>query len=247
MITISSGHGLHVRGARGLIDEVDEARRVVNRTAELLKAAGSLVNVFHDDVSRTQRDNINAIVSYHNSTKRELDISIHFNSTASGLIEDRAIGTEVLYRKYNKEARKIAGATATAISSTSGLLLRHQWRKMSGTVPTANLGFINGSNRTAILIEVCFVNSREDVRLYQLHFDQICNAIAQTALAHTSGNITSADPVSGQEPSPWARTAWAWGIENQITDGTNPQTMPTREQLVQLLFNYHRSFLPKQG
>jgi hypothetical protein len=28
-VVISSGHGLHVRGASGVLDEVDEARRVV--------------------------------------------------------------------------------------------------------------------------------------------------------------------------------------------------------------------------
>ena len=39
-IAISSGHGLHVRGARGLIDEVDEARHVTDRTAEILRSAG---------------------------------------------------------------------------------------------------------------------------------------------------------------------------------------------------------------
>jgi hypothetical protein len=30
-IVISSGHGKYVRGASGLLDEVDEARRVVER------------------------------------------------------------------------------------------------------------------------------------------------------------------------------------------------------------------------
>ena len=30
-IVIASGHGNHVRGASGIIDEVDEARRVVER------------------------------------------------------------------------------------------------------------------------------------------------------------------------------------------------------------------------
>ena len=48
-ITISSGHGLLVRGASGYLDEVDEARRVVDRVADILRKAGDDVNGYHDD------------------------------------------------------------------------------------------------------------------------------------------------------------------------------------------------------
>jgi N-acetylmuramoyl-L-alanine amidase len=34
---ISSGHSLKVRGASGFIDEVDEARKVVNKVTDYLK------------------------------------------------------------------------------------------------------------------------------------------------------------------------------------------------------------------
>ena len=40
-------------------------------------------------------------------------------------------------------------------------------------------------------------------------------------------------------PSDWAREAWEWAVANKITDGTNPKGTPTREQMIQLLFNYH--------
>ena len=40
-------------------------------------------------------------------------------------------------------------------------------------------------------------------------------------------------------PSHWAANAWAWGKQHRITDGSNPQGKPTREQMVQLLYNYH--------
>ena len=60
-ITISSGHGLHVRGASRFIDEVNEARRVVPRVAHFLRQAGMTVHEFHDNTSRNQRDNLNAI------------------------------------------------------------------------------------------------------------------------------------------------------------------------------------------
>jgi len=49
---------------------------------------------------------------------------------------------------------------------------------------------------------------------------------------------TPATP-AGPQPSSWAREAWAWGTGLGITDGTNPQGMPTREQMVTLLHRYH--------
>ena len=41
-------------------------------------------------------------------------------------------------------------------------------------------------------------------------------------------------------PSDWAKAAWQWATDNKLTDGTNPQDVPTREQMMQLLFNYHK-------
>jgi N-acetylmuramoyl-L-alanine amidase len=49
-IVISSGHGKLVRGASGILDEVNEARRVVEATAAKLRN-GELGNNF-DDVQR---------------------------------------------------------------------------------------------------------------------------------------------------------------------------------------------------
>ena len=40
-IVISSGHGKHIRGASCYIDEVDEARRVVEAVARNLRALGT--------------------------------------------------------------------------------------------------------------------------------------------------------------------------------------------------------------
>ena len=44
-----------------------------------------------------------------------------------------------------------------------------------------------------------------------------------------------------EAPSPWAQEAWDWAMRRRITDGTNPRSIPTREQMVQLLYNYSNS------
>uniref|UniRef100_A0A973VZL6 Uncharacterized protein n=1 Tax=Bradyrhizobium septentrionale TaxID=1404411 RepID=A0A973VZL6_9BRAD len=47
-----------MRGAAGILDEVDEARRVVERLADMLEARDIDVTVFHNDVSQSQSENL---------------------------------------------------------------------------------------------------------------------------------------------------------------------------------------------
>lgn len=158
-IAISSGHALHVAGARELLDEVTEARKVANRVAELLG-----ITAFHDNTSSRQPENLAAIIKWHNAQVRNFDISIHFNAfrpTAA------AMGTETLYLT----AQDLAAKVSREIAAASGLRNR-------GPKKRINLAFLNRTQRPAILIEVCFLDSNLDVRLYTESFDKICTAIA---------------------------------------------------------------------
>ena len=176
-IVISSGHGKKIRGASGYLDEVDEARRVVNRIKELLPD----IVIYHDDVSDDQDENLKRICDFHNSQgKHDLDVSVHFNSTEDANLS-KPIGTEVWYTTQKELSAKVA----TAISKASGLIDR-------GPKHTDNFYFLNHTAAPAILIEVCFVNSSADEGLYEEYFDDICQAIAET--------------ISGKEveaPPPW--------------------------------------------
>ena len=40
------------------------------------------------------------------------------------------------------------------------------------------------------------------------------------------------------ESSVWAKEAWEWGVKNKICDGTNPKGTITREQVVQMIYNF---------
>lgn len=76
----------------------------------------------------------------------------------------------------------------------------------------------------------------------------VLGVIQQTALPSappvesvpTIGQIIPPAFPTANTPSSWAAQAWAWAIENGITDGTNPPGNVTREQVTQLFFNYHR-------
>lgn len=185
-IVISSGHGKFVRGAKGLIDEVNEARRVVNDVIfELINAGVSSVG-FHDDVSTTQNENLNRIVNFHNDQSRDLDVSVHFNAYEN---TTKPMGTECLYVTQETLARDVARRIANASSLINrGGKLRN------------DLFFLNNTHKPAILIEVCFVDSEKDVDLYNMHFSAICTAIAS---ALSGIDIESSTPLPPPvEPPP---------------------------------------------
>lgn len=162
-IVISSGHGLKVRGASGVIDEVDEARRVVNAVAEKLRAREVSVKTFHDDVSTSQSENLTRIVNYHNAQKRQLDVSVHFNAYVE---KTGPVGTECLWVTQEELAAQVAKAIADC-----GFINR-------GAKERTDLKFLNQTTGPSILVEVCFVDSEADASLYLDDFEEVTEAIA---------------------------------------------------------------------
>lgn len=184
-IAISSGHGLKVKGASGVVDEVTEARKVVNKVAEYLKQVGCSVNVFHDDTSNTVTDNLKWIVSHHNTVARDLDVSVHFNAYKPTTSK---MGVEVLYYD-NKD---LASEVSEAISKAGSLTNR-------GAKERKDLYFLNSTKKPAILIEVCFCDSQADVDSYNKNFDSICKAIVKAITGQTvSGGQSTTPPASNQ-------------------------------------------------
>jgi len=165
-IVISSGHGKHVQGADEYINEVKEARRVVDRVAELLRADEVEVEVFHDDQSDDQDENLKRICDTHNSFERRLDVSVHFNAYAK---TSKPMGTECWYVTQQEMASEVSRAIAAAGDFID-----------RGDKHTTGLYFLNHTEAPAILIEVCFCDSTSDVEHYKKHFPAICKAIADT-------------------------------------------------------------------
>jgi N-acetylmuramoyl-L-alanine amidase len=171
MIMISSGHGLFVRGAShpdGL-DEVDEARRVVDRLQEIL---GDVCKIFHDDTSNSQDENLHTIVSAHNKhpAAGRTDVSVHFNAYT---YTEGGRGVEVCYLTQQQLADRISHA----ISNAGGLINR-------GSKKRSDLYFLNKTTGSegAVLLEVCFVDAMADVEAYQSRFNAVCSAIAHVLL-----------------------------------------------------------------
>jgi len=182
-VCISSGHGKFVRGAKGHLDEVDEARRVTDEIARILRAGNVPVTVFHDDSSKNVNANLNAIVSAHKKAARQRNVSVHFNAFTK---TDKPMGVEVCHRNQPTFAANVSKAIADA-----GKFINR------GQKPRTNLFFLNQLSN-AILLEVCFVDSSADAALYKTHFAAICAAIAKSVAGVTVPPPTPTPPPSGR-------------------------------------------------
>ena len=170
-INISSGHSINCQGASDIINEVNEARKVVDRIYQLCKDMGIEVYKYHD-TSSSSSQNLANIANWHNQFKDGIDVSIHFNAYQH---TSNSMGTEVCYYSQSQLANNVS----SAISKASGL-------KDRGGKERKGLYVLKNTNKPMILIEVCFCDSSYDVQKYQENFDNICLAIIQALTGKTT-------------------------------------------------------------
>ena len=202
-VNISSGHSINCQGAADIINEVTEARKVVDRVYEIVKASGKQCYKYHDTSSDSTQNLVN-IVNWHNGFNDGVDVSIHFNAYAH---VDKPMGTEVCY--YSNSS--LATAVSKEIATAGGFIDR-------GAKQRTGLYFLKHTNKPAILIEVCFVDSVTDVNLYRANFERICQAIAKTLI----GNIvvpTPTTPAPTPKPTPTPKPsgdAWIRSLQAEL-------------------------------
>ena len=202
-VNISSGHSINCQGATDIINEVTEARKVVDRVYEIIKASGKQCYKYHDTSSSSTQNLVN-IVNWHNGFNDGVDVSIHFNAYAH---VDKPMGTEVCY--YSNSS--LATAVSKEIATAGGFINR-------GAKQRTGLYFLKHTNKPAILIEVCFVDSVADVNLYRANFERICQAIAKTLI----GNIvvpTPTTPAPTPKPTPTPKPsgdAWIRSLQAEL-------------------------------
>lgn len=123
-----------------------------------------------------------------------------------------------------------------------------------GIKPRSDLGVMgyyvaNGISHA--LIETCFIDDLDDMRLYEANFDAICKAIADGIVAGfglSEGNdveMLSQEEIqfvknlykksTTKEPSNWAKEMWAKNKEAGLTDGSRPQDVATREEVAAMI------------
>lgn len=161
-INVHAGHnpdGKVACGACGIIKESTEARKVKNQVIKLLREKGHTVYDCTCSSGKSQSDVLQQIVKKCNKHQVDLDVSIHFNAGASDKNGNgKTTGTEVLVYSENSKAKPHAERTAKAISKLGF--------KNRGVKIRDNLYFLHRTNSPAMLIECCFVDDKDDVKLY---------------------------------------------------------------------------------
>lgn len=145
---VHGGHSLKCRGASGLLDEVNEDRKVKNRVIELLRENGHTVYDCTDDNGTSQNANLKAIVNKCNSHSVDLDVSIHLNAGGG-------TGTEVYAYSNSSRAKPYAERIASNISGALGIRNR-------GVKTSTKLYVLRKTNSPALLVECCFVDNAID-------------------------------------------------------------------------------------
>ncbi len=210
-INIHAGHnpdGKIACGAIGLIKESTEARNVKDKVITMLKAQGHTVYDCTVDNGTSQNDVLNKIITKCNAHDVDLDVSIHFNSGANDKSGNRkSTGTETYIYSSTSKAKPYAQNIVNAISALGF--------KNRGVKFSTSLYFLRKTKSPSLLIEVCFVDDKDDVSIYNA--DKVSQAIVKgiTGIATT---ITSSNNSSISQPTTDSTTASTYTYKQFIKE-----------------------------
>lgn len=145
-------------GAVGILNESNEARKVKNRLIILFRNAGHTVYDCTCDKAMNRNDVLNYIVTECNKNKVDLDISIHLNSGRNDYAGDGLTGGVEVYG-FNTEKKDICESICLNISKS--LNIRNRGFKIN-----KNLYVLEKTKSPAILIECCFVDDKDDTKVW---------------------------------------------------------------------------------
>jgi len=174
-INVHAGHGKDggVCGAIGLIKESTEARKVKDLVIKYLKSANHTVYDCTVDNGKNADDILDKIVKKCNEHDVDLDVSIHFNAGSKDK-DNKTTGTEVLIYSNTSKAKDEATRVCAKLEKIG---FRNRGVKVN-----SKLRVLNSTKASAMLIEVCFVDDKQDVELYKKNIDAISKAIAEAII-----------------------------------------------------------------
>ena len=186
---VHGGHNSIVPGAASILNEVTEDRKVKNKLISLLKGAGHTAYDCTDDVGKTSGANLANIVAKCNKHSVDLDISIHLNSGRKDTKGDGSTGGVEVFC-YDSRTKSVAEKITDAITEEFGYHNR-------GVKYSTGLYVLKNTKSKAILIECCFVDDKDDAKVWNAEkcAAAIYKGLTGKAATSTSGGTsgTSAD------------------------------------------------------
>ena len=160
-----AGHGANDPGAcsnHGI--ERDEARKIVNRMVELLKAYKVSVDVYPQS-RNCYADVCNGCVQV-NMGNYDYVFEIHFNSASSS----QANGTEIWVTPV--EATVVVEREIVNRLSAVGFQNRGVKKEYFAVITHAK-----NKGTSSALVETCFISNNDDMSVYKNNFEKVCTAM----------------------------------------------------------------------
>lgn len=174
---VHAGHnpeGKIACGASDLLNESRENRLVKGELINYLRQYGNTVYDCTEDNGKSQRDVLEKIVAKCNAHTVDFDFSLHLNSGRNDYNGDgKQAGTEIHISADNKGKRAVAQRIldrmkAIGFNTSRGIKIRN------------DLYVLNHTKAPAILIEICFVDDRDDYNQYmKVGYKAVAKAIAE--------------------------------------------------------------------
>ena len=214
-IVVRGGHCPKATGAKGIIDELTEDRKVKDSVIKYLRMLGyDVLDVTPPNHTTTSHEDLYYGVEKANAWGADLFVSIHFNKAYDNY--NGSLGSEVCVHSPFDTARRVVNSLASLGFKNRGQKIR------------TGLYELNHTKMKAMIIEVCFVEATGDVALYnKLGYDLIGKTIAESI----SNNKVNAPVVETPVISkPIINNTDSWikrlqeecnkqGFSNQIIDG----------------------------
>ncbi len=179
-VTVHGGHnpsGKIASGAVGIFDESKENRIITKKVVKLLKKNGIKAKNCTVNNGTSQSDVLKKICAKCNAYGADLDISIHFNSGARDRRGNgKTTGTEVFLTDNSGDKGDVARRVCRQMEKVGF--------KNRGVKTNSGLYFLNHTKAPAILIEVCFLDDKDDAELYMKNKHAVAKAIVRAVLNH---------------------------------------------------------------
>ena len=161
-VALDSGAVNPVYGTR----ECDVARDAGKLLACYLQTAGC-------EVRTLQNDDLGLVCETSNEWGADIFVSLHCNA-----FNTQARGTETLYKSFN--GQRLANDIQSQIIRSINTVDR-------GVKQRTDLWVLNGTDATAVLVEMAFIDNDDDLELLNNDLDTIVRAIARGITDYATG------------------------------------------------------------
>ena len=247
-ILFISGHGAGDPGAVGCgRQEADETRRVTAALSPILSEYAG-VTLYPTDRNAYQDYQNGTLAALAQFYRYDYVLEVHFNALSASASDGKTKGVEI-YVPTTETDTALEQSIVNGVAAC-GLTNRGVRKKNWSVISQARQ-----SGAHAVLLEVCFLDDPDDMRVYQEKFEKIVSAIADAIVQ--GFHLKKEEPtvtyetfkeymsqylmeLAAKQPSDWSSGSREWAEKSGIIQGDGNGNMRyksnvTREELVTML------------